>query len=149
MSANATRELRDGIPTEKNPLVPELAVIARKICGTIGFVATHARPDVYFAFCFLAKYQGDKLTKRAFEHLIKLAWYLVRTQDLPLTIRTQEVIPNKAWESRGPVTAWVDTSHANADEGRSYGGFVIMHNGGGALAWKCMTHPIATDSPGV
>ena len=23
-----------------------------------------------------------------------------------------------------------------------------MHNGGGALAWKCIAHPIATDSPG-
>ena len=149
MSANATRDLRDFIPDDNNPLVPDLAVLARKICGTIGFIVTHTRPDAYFAFCFLARYQGDRLTKKAFTHLLRLAWYLVKTQHLPLTIRTNPGSANgKAWDHAGVFTAWVDTSHGNADAGRSYGGFVLMHNGGGALAWKCMPHPVATDSPG-
>ena len=57
MSPNATRELRAG-PSEKNPLVPLLIPIARQICGTIGFIVSHVRPDAYFAFCVLAKYMG-------------------------------------------------------------------------------------------
>ena len=28
----------------------------------------------YFAFRVLAKYTGERLTKRAFAHLLKLAW---------------------------------------------------------------------------
>ena len=146
MSPNATRELRAG-PSEKNPLVPLLIPIARQICGTIGFIVTHVRPDAYFAFCVLAKYMGDKLTKRAFAHLLKLAWYLVRTHDIPLVLYPP---PSEGvvWGRAGVCSAWVDSSHGNSDEGLSYGGFVVMNNEGGALAWKCKAHEIATDSPG-
>ena len=148
MSADATRELRDSEPSAKYPHIPEKVELARKICGTIGFVATHTRPDAYFGFCFLARFQGPRLTERVFTHLLRLAWYLVGTKELPLVIHNDRVIPGKAWGRSGLITAWVDSSHGNADGGRSYGGFVIMNNGGGALAWKCIPHPIATDSPG-
>ena len=42
----------------------------------------------------------------------------------------------------------MDTSHGNAEDGASYGGFIIMNKGGGALAWKCKAQEIATDSTG-
>ena len=146
MSPNATRELREE-PSEKNPLVPLLIPIARRICGTIGFVVTHTRPDAYFAFCVMAKYMGARLTKRAFAHLLRLAWYLVRTQDMPLVIHSTPE-GGTVWNKDGMCSAWVDSSHGNAENGASYGGFVIMNNGGGALAWKCKAHEISTDSPG-
>ena len=146
MSGNATRELREP-PSDTNPLVPLLIPIARKICGTIGFVVSHVRPDAYFAFCVLARYMGDRLTKRAFAHLLRLAHYLVRTQDMPLVIHD---VPQEGpiWDRAGVCSAWVDSSHGNAYDGLSYGGFVIMNNGGGALAWKCKAHDIAADSTG-
>ena len=43
---------------------------------------------------------------------------------------------------------FVDSSHGNASEGRSYGGFVVLCKGGGALAWKCAAPAAGDDSSG-
>ena len=146
MSENATRELRDG-PTDKNQLVPDLLNLARSICGTIGFIVTHVRVDGYFAFCVCSSFMNEaSLTRRAFAHLLRLAWYLVNTGDLPLTLRNIGGSPGQAV---GDVKAYVDTSHGNAAGGRSWGGFIILNTkGGGALAWKCRQQPIVADSSG-
>ena len=151
MSATAPRELREA-PSVKNPLVPELTPIARTSCGTIGFIVMHVRPDAYFAFCVLCRYMHEaRLTKRAFSHLLRLAWYIVGTADMPLVIHSEdsrEAEAGTSWDKTGLFTAWVDTSHGNAEDGASYGGFIIMNKGGGALAWKCKAQEIATDSTG-
>ena len=124
MSATAPRELREA-PSAKNPLVPELTPIARKICGTIGFIVMHVRPDAYFAFCVLCRYMHEaRLTKRAFSHLLRLAWYIVGTADMPLVIHSEdsrEAEAGTSWGKTGLFTAWVDTSHGNAEDGASYG----------------------------
>ena len=150
MSANAPRELREG-PTEKNQLVPDLVPLARQLCGTIGFITSHVRPDAYFAFVVCARYMSEeRLTRRGFAHLLRLSHYIVATADLPLVIHSEppESKSPTAWAKEGLFDAYVDSSHGNAYEGRSYGGFVIMHKGGGALAWKCKAQEIATDSSG-
>ena len=148
MGPNATRELRMP-PDDDNPLVPLLVPIARRIAGTIGFVATKARPDSYFGFCVMAKYVNERrLTRRGFLHLLRLAWYLVRTKDLPLVIHAASARPDgQAWGTEGMFRAYVDSSHGNAEDGQSYGGFIIMHNGGGAIAWKCLAQDFIADSP--
>ena len=47
------------------------------------------------------------------------------------------------------IETYVDTSHGNATDGKSYGGFVVMNKyGGGALAWKCVLQEVAVDSAG-
>ena len=88
MSANAPRELREG-PTEKNQLVPDLVPLARQLCGTIGFITSHVRPDAYFAFVVCARYMSEeRLTRRGFAHLLRLSHYIVATADLPLVIHS-------------------------------------------------------------
>ena len=133
--------------TDKNQLVPDLLDLARSICGTIGFIVTHVRVDAYFAFCVCSScMNAASLTRRAFAHLLRLAWYLVNTADLPLTLRNSG---GPAGQSIGDVKAYVDSSHGNGTEGRSWGGFIILNvRGGGALAWKCRQQAIAADSPG-
>ena len=147
MSEAAPRELREG-PTERNQLVPELIKVARKICGTVGFITTHVRGDAYFAFAVCAKYMGDRLTRRAFAHLLRLAHYLVETAELPLILRSEVCADGQPWSDEGVFDAYVDTSHGNATDGKSYGGFILMHKGGGALAWKCKEQDVAADSTG-
>ena len=49
-----------------------------------------------------------------------------------------------AWDRTGLFSTYVDSSHGNAHDGRSYGGLVITHHGGGALAWKCKAQDIVT-----
>ena len=148
MSANAPRELREG-PTEKNQLVPDLVPLARQLCGTIGFITSHVRPDAYFAFVVCARYMSEeRLTRRGFAHLLRLSHYIVATADLPLVIHSDRPKSAAAWGKEGLFETYVDSSHGNAHEGKSYGGFVIMHKGGGALAWKCKVQEIATDSSG-
>ena len=43
---------------------------------------------------------------------------------------------------------YCDSSHGNAPDGLSYGGFLMAHKGGGVIAWKCRAQAIASDSPG-
>ena len=97
----------------------------------------------------MAKYVNERrLTRRGFLHLLRLAWYLVRTKDLPLVIHAASARSDgQAWGTEGMFRAYVDSSHGNAEDGQSYGGFIIMHNGGGAIAWKCLAQDFIADSP--
>lgn len=116
-------------------------------CGTIGCIATHVREDGYFAFCLCPSCMNEKsLTRRAFAHLLRLTWCLAGTADLPLTLWNVGGLPG---QSIGDIKAYVDSSHGNAPEGRSWGGFIILNpNGGGALAWKCRQQTIIAEIQG-
>jgi len=92
---------------------------------------------------------GPRLTKLAFKLLLRLAHYLVGTMHMPLVIHTAEVEAGRGpWSQEGVFEVFCDSSHGNAPDGLSYGGFVLMHRGGGALAWKCRKQAVPTDSPG-
>ena len=81
--------------------------------------------------------------------MVRLGHYLVSTMEMPLVIHS-DVRPQGAgaWGPEGVFEVFCDSSHGNAPDGSSYGGFVLMHRGGGALAWKCRAQAMATDSPG-
>jgi hypothetical protein len=121
--------------------------LARQIMGAVGFVATHVRPDAHFAFCYLARYMGPRLSKYAFKLVVRLAHYLVDTMHMPLVIH----IDPPGGGADGPPAlfeVFCDSSHGNAPDGHSFGGFVLMHNVGGALAWKSRNQAFPTGSPG-
>jgi len=81
--------------------------------------------------------------------MIRLGHYLVGTMDMPLVIHSSaRPQQSGAWGPEGVFEVYCDSSHGNAPDGSSYGGFVLMHRGGGALAWKCRAQGIAADSPG-
>jgi hypothetical protein len=123
---------------------------AQKIAGTIGFIVNSVRPDGYFAYCVLASYFNPlKMSSIAFRLLLRLARYLTHTAHLSLTLHSEP--PVSAGGSLAGVdlfTGYVDSSHGNAPAGGSYGGFVIMCRGGGALAWKCAAPSAGDDSTG-
>ena len=67
----------------------------------------------------------------------------------PLVIRSDsDDAGGGPWGPEGMFDVYCDTSHGNAPDGLSYGGFVLMNKGGGALAWKCRAQAFPTDSPG-
>ena len=147
LPADALKSLRSP-PAHQAALCPNLLPHAQKIAGTIGFVVNSVRPDGYFAYCVLAGYcNALMLNEFVFRILIRLARYLTNTAELSLTLHAEP--PSKG----GPVgldlvRGFVDSSHGNAPEGRSYGGFVLMCKGGGALAWKCAAPTAGDDSTG-
>ena len=98
---------------------------AQVLAGTIGFVAASSRPDVYFAYVVTARYvNAQRITKRVFGCLVRIARYLISTVDMALTLR-----PSERHEDE-PLCCFSDSSHGNAPEGRNYAGFVIMSEGG-------------------
>ena len=133
-------------PDHQSSLRLDLLPHAQKIAGTIGFIVNAVRPDGYFGSCVLASYiNPNKISELVFRLLIRLARYLVSTRDLTLTLRSKAPpSPGAARDGLDLFRGFVDSSHGNAPSGRSYGGFVLLCDGGGALAWK-MAAPIAGD----
>jgi hypothetical protein len=134
---------------------PALLQRAQQILGTIGFAASTARPDVNFAYSVLARYVNSlRFTSLVERLVIRIARYLISTIDLHLTIDTPQLTPSRAQHGCSTgldlFTAYVDSSHGNGPEGRSYGGFVLLANGarGGAIAWKTILPHIPADSTG-
>ena len=146
MPVDGPRLLRDA-PPDPEPLPAATITLARRLTGAIGFVATHVRADAYFPFCVLSRYQGDRLSAYAFKLIVRLGHYLVNTMYMPLILHVNEA-EKGPWGSDGIFEVFCDSSHGNAPDGHSYGGFVLMHRGGGALAWKCRKQASPTDSPG-
>jgi len=121
----------------------ELLSAAQVLAGTIDFVAASSRPDVYFAYVVTARYvNAQRITKRVFSSLIRIARYLINTEDMALTLG-----PSGRKEDE-PLCCYSDSSHGNAPEGRNYAGFVIMSKGGGALSWCTVAPRPSDDSPG-
>ena len=146
MPADGPRLLRDAVPDEVPPSA-EQVVLARRLTGGIGFVTTHVRADSYFPFCVLARYQGLKLTQYAFRLIVRLAHYLVNTMYMPLVLHVSPA-DKGPWADAGFFGVFCDSSHGNAPNGHSYGGFLLMNSRGGAQAWKCRKQAFPTDSPG-
>jgi hypothetical protein len=72
-------------------------------------------------------------------------WNLVSTRDLTLTLRSKAPCsPGATRDGLDLFRGFADSSHGNCFDGRSYEGFILMCNGGGALAWK-KAAPIAGD----
>ena len=128
--------------------------VAQKIGGTIGFITNMVRCEAHFGYCVISRYLNEaKLTKRAFQYLLRLAKYLVTTKDLCLTLAA----PRGSGGGLDLFTVYTDSSHGNAGDGRSYGGYYLMcedasvaaaNQGRGAFAWKCEAPPDADDSSG-
>jgi hypothetical protein len=147
------------LPHERNPLTPELVPLAQQLAGTVGFVATMARPDAYFGYCAIARHANAlRLTRHSFNMLLRLCHYIVSTKSMVLTLTSRER-SNHGWDM---FDVHADSSHGNAEGGRSYGGFVligpttvesdpdqqglVLHRSGGAIAWKCFAPPEGDDS---
>jgi hypothetical protein len=135
-------------PPHQVVLCPNLLPHAQKIAGTVGFIVNSVRPDGYFAYCVLAAYcNALMLNEYVFRMIIRLARYLTNTAELSLTLHA-EPPPEGGVAGLDLVRGFVDSSHGNAPEGKSYGGFILMCRGGGALAWKCAAPTAADDSTG-
>ncbi len=79
-----------------------------------------ARPDAYFAYCAVASHVNEqRLTKHS------LGRYLVNTQDMALTLTARPTMA-ASWDL---FDVYADSSHGNAELGRSYGGFVLLSPG--------------------
>jgi hypothetical protein len=150
MPAEALKSLRQPAKASQATLCPNLLPHAQKIAGTIGFIVNSVRPDGYFAYCVLASYCNEgSLHEYAFRLLIRLARYLTNTAGMSLTLHSEP--PAHRGGVAGSLDlarAFVDSSHGNAEAGRSYGGFILTCRGGGALAWKCAAPVAGDDSTG-
>jgi hypothetical protein len=72
-------------------LTPELVPLAQQLAGTVGFVATMARPDAYFGYCAIARHvNAARLTKHSFNMLLRLCHYIVSTKNMVLTLTSRE-----------------------------------------------------------
>ena len=144
MLASAPRELRRGGGPDDTFALDKVAA-ARSIIGMAGFIVARVRPDGNFAFCVLSKYMGARLTMRAWRYLLRFAWYLVFTAELPLVLFSDPVSRPKDG-SRTPfvIEMFSDSSHGDTEDGGSHGGFVIVRMTGSpprptaTLAWKTM-----------
>ncbi len=149
LPSDALSRLREP-PGVRNPLCPALVPDAQRIAGTIGFITNMVRPDAHFGYCVIARYLSEeRLTRLAFEYLIRVGSYLVATKHLCLTLTVPEVTP----AGLDLFSVYADSSHGNAEDGLSHGSFVLLSNGqdgrsGGAFAWKCETPPEGDDSSG-
>jgi hypothetical protein len=132
-------------PANQSAIRPDLLPHAEKIAGTIGFIVNAVRPDGYFGSCVLASYiNSPKMPELVFRLLIRLARYLASTRDLTSPFGPRPPRAQAPRDGLDLFRGFVDSSHGNAPLGRSYGGFVLFCDGGGALAWK-MAAPIAGD----
>jgi len=129
--------------------------LGQRILGTVGFASSSCRPDLCFAYHLLSRYVcAERFTPVVQRLLLRVARYLVSTIDLRLTIDTPPLTVHPS--GGGPATsldlfyADVDSSHGNAPDGLSCGGFVLMSKGplGGALAWKTLVPKTPADSSG-
>ena len=84
MAEDTIRRLLRGAGVD--PLLsPETLTIVQRISGTIGFIVTTSRPDAYFAYCVSARFvhAGGGLTQRAFNALLRVAYYISSTSTWP------------------------------------------------------------------
>ena len=167
---DALRRLRDPA-SDTNPLVPDLLEPAQRILGTAGFIVNAVRADAYFGCCVLSRYASVlRLTRYVWRLIVRLGHYLVKTGSMHLHVSAPRRLPStpSGGPSRHDFTldlfqAEVDSSHGNAEDGASYGGFLLLGAcpcrqpgytpgvggaGGGALAWKSAAPREGDDSSG-
>jgi hypothetical protein len=154
LPVDALSRLREG-PTAAHPLCPDRLEMAQRIAGTIGFITNMTRPDAHFAYCTLSRYLSEhKLTTRVFAYLVRVGRYITSTKELCLHLTA----PPLANGGLDLFSIYADSSHGNAEDGATYGGFVLLcrgrpgpagtRRGGGAIAWKCEVPAAGDDSSG-
>ena len=112
-----------------NSIVPYDVFDSRRILGLAAYIILGIRPDAAHAAAIVARFTGSKQTEAVIDHCVRLAWYLVDTEEsCVLTYR------------RSPdgldLTGMVDASFANDPlTKRSYFGYVLRF-GANPIAWK-------------
>jgi len=112
-----------------NSIVPYDVFDSRRILGLAACIILGIRPDAVHAAAIVARFTGGKRTEAVIDHCVRLAWYLVDTEEsCVLTYR------------RSPdgldLTGMVDASFANDPlTKRSYFGYVLRF-GANPIAWK-------------
>jgi len=65
----------------ENPIVPYDVVDSRRILGLAACIILGIRPDAVHAAAIVARFTGSKRTEAVIDHCVRLAWYLVDTED--------------------------------------------------------------------
>ena len=115
--------------SEDNPLIPYDVFDSRRILGLAAYIILGIRPDAAHAAAIVARFTGSKQTEKVIENTVRLAWYLVDTQEeCVLTYR----------KSSDGMNLWsmVDSSFNNDPvTKRSYFGYVLKC-GANPIAWR-------------
>ena len=114
---------------EDNPIVPYDTFDSRRILGLAAYIVLGIRPDAAHAAAIIARFTGSKQTEAVIQHTVRLAWYLVDTEnDHVLTfIRSMEGFD---------LNGMVDASFSNDPiTKRSYFGYVLRF-GANPIAWR-------------
>jgi hypothetical protein len=149
MAETALRALRDS-PSAAGPLDLTHLEPVRKIVGCSGFITTAVRCDSNFPYAVLSRYVNAKrMTALVWRLILRMAHYLALTIGLHL----HHVPPERVRSPDGSYgldlfECFVDSSHANADNGLGYAGYILMsrHRRGGALGWRVALPPMGFDS---
>ena len=149
MAETALRALRDS-PPEADPIDITLLVPARKIVGCCGFITTAVRCDGYFPYAVLSRYVNPKrMTALVWRLILRLAHYLATNVGLHLHLAPPERVrsPDGSF-GLDLFECFVDSSHANAESGLGYAGYILMSRNrrGGALGWRVVLPPMGFDS---
>ena len=114
---------------DDNPIVPYDVFDSRRILGLAAYIILGIRPDAAHVASIVARFTGTKQTEAVIRHTVRLAWYLVDTEeDCVLTYRKS---------SNGmDLSGMVDASFANDPlSKRSYFGYFIKF-GDNPIAWR-------------
>ena len=114
---------------DDNPIVPYDVFDSRRILGLAAYIILGIRPDAAHVASIVARFTGNKQTEAVIRHTVRLAWYLVDTEeDCVLTYRKS---------SDGmDLSGMVDASFANDPlTKRSYFGYCLKF-GANPIAWR-------------
>ena len=113
----------------ENPIVPYDVFDSRRILGLAAYIILGIRPDAAHAAAIVARFTGSKQTEAVIENCVRLAWYLVDTEE-------SCVLTYRRSRDGLDLTGMVDASFANDPlTKRSYFGYVIRF-GANPIAWK-------------
>ena len=148
LAAQALSRLTEG-PTERYPLVPHLAEAVAPILGTIGFITGIVRADGYFGYCVLSRHATpERITGFVYDCILRLGHYLVNTRHLCLNLTTPALEQHADGSSSLDLfETYVDSSHGNAEDGLSYGGFVLSSMAAPPASLAGIAVPAPPDTP--
>ena len=66
---------------EENPIVPYDTFDSRRILGLAAYIILGIRPDAAHAAAIVARFTGSKQTEAVIQSAVRLAWYLVDTEN--------------------------------------------------------------------
>ena len=114
---------------EENPIVPYDTFDSRRILGLAAYIILGIRPDAAHAAAIVARFTGSKQTEAVIQSAVRLAWYLVDTEN--------EHILTYVRSAEGfDLSGMVDASFSNDPiTKRSYFGYVLRF-GANPIAWR-------------